>query len=295
MNYRHAYHAGNFADCVKHIILTLCIVYMQRKEQAFRVLDTHAGPGLYDLAGEAAQKTGEWRGGVSRLLEAETPSEVAELIAPWRDIVREIAGTGELPLAYPGSPLIVRKLLRPQDRLSAIELLPQDAAALKALFAGDHQVRVTELDGWLALKGHLPPKEKRGLVLIDPPYEKRDDFDTMAKHLAAAWRRFPGGVYLLWYPVKNRAAVATFRTRLAGLGIPRILDTAVEIRGVAKGDETFDGTGMAIVNPPHVLLAQLQKLLPWLTNALAVDSGATFRLEWLAGEGTGGAAAAKRS
>src|SRR5690606_5513848 len=157
MNYRHAYHAGNFADVVKHVVLTRLIEYLKRKDKAFRVVDTHAGIGLYDLSAEEAQKTGEWQDGIGRVLAASIAAEAALLMAPYLDAVRSVNPDGGLS-AYPGSPLITRRLLRKQDRLSAIELHPEDVIRLKALFADDFQVRVTELDGWLALGAHLPPK-----------------------------------------------------------------------------------------------------------------------------------------
>src|SRR5690606_20469670 len=176
MNYRHAYHAGNFADVVKHVVVARLIEYLKLKDKAFRVLDTHAGIGLYDLSSPEAQKTGEWRGGIGRLVRAPLPPTVATLLAPYPDAVRSVNGEGTVE-RYPGSPLLTRHLLRRQDRLSAIELHPEDAHRLKALFHGDFQTRVMQLDGWLALGAHLPPKEKRGLVLVDPPFEQEGEFD----------------------------------------------------------------------------------------------------------------------
>ncbi len=172
MNYRHAFHAGNFADVVKHAVLARVIAYLQRKDKAFRVIDTHAGAGLYDLASDAAARTGEWRSGIGRVMTSALPADAATLLSPYLDAVRAANPGGGLS-AYPGSPAIVRHLLRRQDRLTAIEKHPDEAAALKAHFAGDIQTRVIELDGWLALGGHLPPKERRGLVLVDPPVRGR--------------------------------------------------------------------------------------------------------------------------
>lgn len=187
MNYRHAYHAGNFADVVKHIILTRIVLYMQRKDHGFRVIDTHAGIGRYDLKGTEAGKTGEWQSGIGRLLEAKLDTDVAGLIQPYLDIVRAENPDGAIR-HYPGSPLIVRHLLRKQDRLSALELHPDDARLLAELFEGDVQVRVTQLDGWLALGAHLPPKEKRGLILVDPPFEIGANSTVWRK----AWSRRTG-------------------------------------------------------------------------------------------------------
>jgi 23S rRNA (adenine2030-N6)-methyltransferase len=282
MNYRHAYHAGNFADVVKHAVLTRLVEYLKLKDKAFRVIDTHAGVGLYDLSAEEAQKTGEWRSGIARLLEARLTPEAAALLAPYLDAVRAANPDGGL-LRYPGSPLIVRGLLRKQDRLSAIELHPQDCAALKTLFADDYQVRVLELDGWLALGAHLPPKEKRGLVLVDPPFEQEGEFARLAEGLRKAHRRWPGGIYALWYPDRDRRAVKAFREALAGSGIPKIMDIRFDIRPASE-EPRLDGTGMIVVNPPFTLEKELATMLPALHTVLAESRGATWQIKWLTGE-----------
>lgn len=285
MNYRHVYHAGNFADVVKHAILSRIVEYLKRKDKAFRVIDTHAGIGLYDLTSDAAQKTGEWRGGIGRVIEASIePAAAAALLSPYLDAVRAFNPEGGVRF-YPGSPKLARQLLRPQDRLTAIELHPADAATLKDAFAGDFQTRVIELDGWLALGAQLPPKEKRGLVLIDPPFEETGEFDRIAQRLAKAYRRWPGGVYAVWYPIKDRAAVERFREGFRAGGMPKVLDVSLTIRG-AGATETprLDGTGMLIVNPPFPLRAELDIMLPALTRLLADGPGAAWRVEELAGE-----------
>lgn len=282
MNYRHAYHAGNFADVVKHAVLARLVEYLKQKDKAFRVIDTHAGIGLYDLGSEEAGKTGEWRGGIGRLLDGRLSPEAAALLRPYLDAVGEADSTGELS-SYPGSPLITRRLLRKQDRLSAIELHPRDVQLLKELFAEDFQVRVTELDGWLALGAHLPPKEKRGLVLVDPPFEKEGEFQRLVEGLQRAHRRWPGGIYALWYPIKDRKAVAEFRQALADTGIPKIMDIRFEIRPPSR-EPRMDGTGMIVVNPPFTLERELRVLLPALHDLLAEEKGADWSLKWLAGE-----------
>jgi len=282
MNYRHAYHAGNFADVVKHVVLARIIEYLKRKDAAFRVIDTHAGIGLYDLASEAAGKTQEWRSGIGRLVGQTFPPEVETLLQPYLDAVGLPWDATELA-EYPGSPLIARRLMRPQDRLFAIELHPEDAARLKDLFAGDIQVRVLELDGWLSLGAHLPPKEKRGLVLIDPPFEEPGEFDRMIDGLTTAHRRWPGGVYALWYPVKDRAAVDAFRKRLAETGIPKILDISFNIRAPSP-EPRLDGCGMVIVNPPYTLEAEMKTLLPVLSRLLSEGPGAKFVVRWISTE-----------
>ncbi|WP_019170532.1 23S rRNA (adenine(2030)-N(6))-methyltransferase RlmJ [Pseudaminobacter salicylatoxidans] len=286
MNYRHAYHAGNFADVVKHAVLARLVEYLKQKDKAFRVIDTHAGIGLYDLGSEEAGKTGEWRGGIGRLLDATFSPEAAALLKPYLDAVGETDASGELSF-YPGSPLVVRRLLRKQDRLSAIELHPQDVQLLKELFAEDFQVRVTELDGWLALGAHLPPKEKRGLVLVDPPFEKDGEFPRLVEGLQRAHRRWPGGIYALWYPIKDRKAVAGFRQALADAGIPKIMDIGFEIRRPSS-EPRLDGTGMIVVNPPYTLERELNVLLPALHALLAEEKGSGWSLEWLAGETVSG-------
>lgn len=282
MNYRHVYHAGNFADVLKHAVLARVLVYLQNKDAAVRILDTHAGLGLYDLTSEEAQKTGEWRDGIGRLLDAKLARETAALLAPYLDAVRSLNLDGPVR-RYPGSPKLARMLMRRQDRLSAIEMHPADAAALQKLFPGDHQVRVTRLDGWLALGGHLPPKEKRGLVLIDPPFEEPGEFDRMLDGLARAHRRFAGGCYCLWYPLKAGAPAAHFHERLAALGIRRVLACELRVRDEAS-HPGLAGSGMVIVNPPFTLAAELHAMLPELARILAQDRSASARTGWLVGE-----------
>jgi 23S rRNA (adenine2030-N6)-methyltransferase len=282
MNYRHAYHAGNFADVVKHIVLTRLIEYLKLKDKAFRVIDTHAGIGRYDLSSVEAQKTGEWQGGIGRLLHAPLEPAAAELLAPYLDAVRSLNPDGDV-LRYPGSPLIARHLMRKQDRLSAIELHPKDVARLKTLFASDFQARIIELDGWLALGAHLPPKEKRGVVLIDPPFEEAGEFDRLVDGLERAHKRWPGGIYALWYPIKDRKAVIAFRKALRQSGIPKLLDIEFEIRP-ASSDPSLDGSGMLVVNPPFTLERELRAVLPSVHKLLAIGKPAHWSLEWLAGE-----------
>ena len=282
MNYRHAYHAGNFADVVKHIVLSRIIEYLKRKDAPFRVIDTHAGIGLYDLSSEQAARTGEWLGGIGRLAGKTFTPEVATLLGPYLDAAGLNDAAGEIK-SYPGSPLITRRLLRKQDRLFAVELHPEDAAELRQLFAGDIQTRVLELDGWLALGAQLPPKERRGLVLVDPPFEEPGEFERMADALAKAHHRWPGGVYALWYPVKNAREVAAFRDRLKQAGIPKILDLRFDIRPPSS-EPRLDGCGMAIVNPPYPLEAEMKAVLPALHALLAEDPRATWAAEWLARE-----------
>jgi 23S rRNA (adenine2030-N6)-methyltransferase len=278
VNYRHAYHAGNFADVFKHVVLTRVVEYLKRKDAAFRVIDTHAGIGLYDLSSQQAQKTGEWRDGIGRLAGQRFTPEVETLLRPYLDAVGMEGGAKVTE--YPGSPLLTRRLLRKQDRLFAIELHPEDASRLKAVFAGDVQVRVMELDGWLALGAQLPPKEKRGLVLIDPPFEEPGEFARMVAGLAKAHRRWPGGIHALWYPIKDREAVGEFRRALGGSGIPKILDVSFHIRA-PSAEAALDGCGMVVVNPPYTLADELKIVLPALTGVLAAGPGAKSAIDWI--------------
>lgn len=282
MNYRHVFHAGNFADVVKHTILTRILAYLMRKDASFRVIDTHAGVGLYDLHGEQAEKTGEWVEGIGRLMGRDLPAPAAALLQPYLDAVRAQNPDGELRF-YPGSPLITRHMLREQDRLMALELHPVDVEALRENFAGDIQVRVTHLDGWAALGTHLPPKEKRGLVLIDPPFEERNEFERMAQSLVKAHKRWPGGVYALWYPIKDLREVEGFVTALKASGIPKILRLELTIRP-ASTPPRMHGTGMIVVNPPFVLEEEMEVLLPVLADVLSDEGRGRWKIDWIAGE-----------
>jgi 23S rRNA (adenine2030-N6)-methyltransferase len=286
VNYRHAYHAGNFADVVKHAVLALLIERLKGKDAAFCVLDTHAGIGRYDLRSVPAQKTGEFRTGILRLLEHEPRSLPGEL-KPYLGAVRALNGGAGFTAAslrwYPGSPRLVRSLMRRQDRLHLLELHPEDAAALSELFARDPQVTVQQADGYTGLKALLPPAERRGLVLIDPPFEKRDEFVALARGLRQAYRRWATGQYLLWYPVKDRPPVQAFHQLLKEAGIPRILMAEFLLRPDDDAGR-LNGCGLILVNPPWKTDAALQALLPSLATILGVEPGGGARVEWLVPE-----------
>jgi 23S rRNA (adenine2030-N6)-methyltransferase len=282
MNYRHVFHAGNFADVVKHAILTRILVYLQRKDAPFRVIDTHAGVGLYDLHGDQAERTGEWQDGIGRLMDRGVPEPAQALLDPYISAVRRQNPDGA-PRFYPGSPLITRTMLREQDRLMALELHPEDAAMLKANFAGDFQTRVTELDGWAALGTHLPPKEKRGLVLVDPPFEEPGEFGRMAFSLARAHGRWPGGIYAYWYPIKTPVDVRDYIDALRDTGIRKILKLELTIRAPSTPPR-LHGTGMIVVNPPFVLEQEMRIILPALADLLADEGQGKWSIEWVAGE-----------
>src|SRR4030088_3327883 len=203
MNYRHAFHAGGFADVIKHIVLVRMLTYLQEKPAAFRVLDTHAGAGRYDPPGDEARRGGEFLTGIARVMQARFSENVLPLVTPYLDIVRAFNPPGELK-AYPGSPLIARALLRPQDRLTACEIEPNARKHLIGALRRDTQARVVYLDGWPALPAFVPPNERRGLVLIDPSYEAKDEFERLADGFTEAFEKWPTGSFLLWYPVKSR-------------------------------------------------------------------------------------------
>lgn len=282
MNYRHAFHAGNFADVVKHAILARIVTHLKLKTAAFRVLDTHAGIGRYDLTGEEARRSPEWREGIGRVLTRGLGDDASELAEPYLSAVQAENPDGDL-VAYPGSPLLVRRLLRPQDRLSAIELHPADAEALAALFAGDFQTRVIPLDGWLALGAHLPPKEKRGLVLVDPPFEEPGEFTRLVGGLVKAHRRWEGGIYALWYPLKEPREVADFVAALKATAIPKMLRIELALRAPST-PARLHGTGMIVVNPPYTLAGELNVLLPALADVLADEGRGRWSIDWIRGE-----------
>ena len=280
MNYRHAFHAGNFADVVKHIILTRLIEYLKLKPGAFRVIDTHAGLGRYSLTGEEARRSPEWQDGIGKLLKADLKPAVKILIQPYLDVIAAENPNGTLA-RYPGSPLIARKLFRPQDRLSALELHPKDARELGKLFDGDVQARITALDGWLALNAYVPPKEKRGLVLVDPPFEEKEEFARIVDGFARAHKKWATGLFALWYPLKDPREANAFIAELKATGIPKMLRAELLIDTPVAGK--LYGSGMILVNPPFTLEAELRQILPALANILG-RTGGNHRLDWIAGE-----------
>jgi 23S rRNA (adenine2030-N6)-methyltransferase len=284
MNYRHAFHAGNFADVVKHAALARIIAYLKEKPAAFRVIDTHAGAGVYDLAGAEASRTGEWRNGIGKLAGADLAPDVRGLLAPYLDAVAACnapAGLSERPKVYPGSPALVRHWLRPQDRLIACEAEPAAARALENHLRGGRGIKAVAIDGYTALNAYVPPLERRGLVLIDPPFEQPDEFDRLVHGLGNAHRKWPTGIYALWYPLKDARATPAFCRNLTRLGIARILRAELTLPGREAGK--LNGSGLIVVNPPWTLEGELQVLLPALARILAGGTGGT-RIDWLAGE-----------
>ena len=283
LNYRHAYHACNFADVFKHTLLTRVLVYLTRKEAPLRFIDTHAGIGRYDLGGEEARRSGEWRSGVGKLKGAAPPPEIAALIAPYLRIVGPLDAEGR-PQSYPGSPALAQALLRPQDRLALCELHPEDRAALVANMGRDKRLAIVELDGYVALNAWLPPKEKRGLVLIDPPFEAPDESKRLVEALARALRKWPRGVYALWRPIKDARDDGRFLNALAALGAPNMLRLELDVGeapSASAASVPLSKTGLLVVNPPHVLFEEAKLLLPYLTMLLARGEGASWRCDWL--------------
>ena len=288
MNYRHAFHAGNFADVHKHAVLTRILHYLREKQAAFRVVDTHAGAGLYDLTGPEAQRSGEWRDGIARLMQASLPADAAALIAPFREAVAALNASDQLA-RYPGSPALARAFLRPQDRLTACELEPQAAAALSRNLRGDPRIKTIAIDGWTALSAYLPPKERRGLVLVDPPFEDEREFARLADGLALAHRRWATGIYMIWYPIKGRVQPDALAKRLRRFGIAKVLRSELIVAPLSDPSR-LNGSGLIVVNPPWTLEKELAVLLPALLHMLRRENQTGFkgnyRLDWLAGERT---------
>jgi 23S rRNA (adenine2030-N6)-methyltransferase len=282
MNYRHAFHAGNFADVIKHIVLARILTYLHEKPAAFRVIDTHAGAGLYDLTGSEAERGGEWRTGIARLMQARLSEPVMALVAPYLDIVRAFNPQRDLT-AYPGSPLVARALLRPQDSLVACEIESGARKQLIGALRRDIQARVVDLDGWTALTAFVPPNERRGVVLIDPPFEKRDEFIRLAEGFRAAHARWPTGIYMLWYPVKERRATDTLAddvAQVANAGGGESKCLRVEFSVAPQTPEAgLVSAGLLIVNPPWTLAAELKAILHELEKPLGLGGAARFRVE----------------
>ncbi|HUD87552.1 MAG TPA: 23S rRNA (adenine(2030)-N(6))-methyltransferase RlmJ [Xanthobacteraceae bacterium] len=281
MNYQHAFHAGNFADVHKHAVLARILTHLRAKPAAFRVIDSHAGAGRYDLFAAEPTRSGEWQNGIKRLWDAPLATELRALLAPYLDAVAALNPGGALR-AYPGSPLVALSLLRPQDRLIACELEPRSAALLKAALRGDTRVKALSLDGWTALGAYVPPKERRGVVVVDPPFEEAADFTRLSATLAAAHRKWPTGIYLLWYPIKERDAPDALARRLRQLAMPSVLRSEIML-GAPRADAGLVGSGLIVINPPFKLDAELAALVPALAKVLSPR--AAGRLDWLAARG----------
>ena len=279
MNYRHAYHAGNFADVLKHAALALVLEHLKRKETPFRVIDTHAGAGRYALASKEAAKTLEWRDGIGRLIGPEArplEGEVARRLAPYLDAVRAY-NPGRLT-SYPGSPCLALRLMRSQDHLIANELNEDERKNLEGAVGRDARAKVMGLDGWTALKSLLPPKERRGVVLIDPPFEVERELERLTRGLTEALQRFATGIYIAWYPIKDTKPVARFHKAVAAMALPKAPLCAELFVRRPSNPEVLNGCGLLIVNAPYTLEDDLRLVLPELSRRLAQSPGAMHRL-----------------
>jgi 23S rRNA (adenine2030-N6)-methyltransferase len=281
MNYQHAFHAGNGADVVKHAALALILSYLNRKDAPYRVLDTHAGAGLYDLGGANAQRTKEAEDGIEKVLAADLPARAATLLAPYLDAVRTLRADGSR--RYPGSPALALALGRPQDRFLFCETNREERAKLEKRVGADPRAKILPQDGWQAITAHLPPRERRGLVLVDPPFEEPGEFQRLAEGLAAAHQRFATGIVMLWYPIKDLKAVDAFRREVARARLPKTLKVEVDFAEVRRLD-TLSGSGQIIVNPPFTLADDLRSVLGALAPIIARDGKGRVRVSWLTGE-----------
>ncbi|MEI9963883.1 MAG: 23S rRNA (adenine(2030)-N(6))-methyltransferase RlmJ [Caulobacteraceae bacterium] len=271
MNYRHAFHAGNHADVFKHAALVLALERLREKPQPFAVLDTHAGIGVYDLTSEPAQRTWEYEDGVGRLAGRSLAS------APAYTALIEAMNPDGLNV-YPGSPEIVRRFLREQDRLIACELHPADVETLRARYRGDRRISVHHRDGYEAIGALLPPAERRGLVLIDPPFEREDDPARLAASLAAGLKRWPNGVFMAWYPIKDRQVADALSAATASAGLPKAL--RAELQPYARDEASLPGGGLLICNTPWRLDERLSALCEALSGVLGTGHG-RWSVEWL--------------
>jgi 23S rRNA (adenine2030-N6)-methyltransferase len=282
MNYRHSYHAGNFADVLKHVVLALALRYLKRKEAPLRVIDTHAGAGRYALTSAQSAKTGEWQGGIARLLGPNAkplPHHALRHLEPYLAAVRAENASDTLAV-YPGSPAIALSLLRAHDTLIANELHPEERLRLEEAIGADRRVKVMGLNAWVALKALLPPKERRGIVLIDPPFEDPDELDRMARGLAQALERFATGFYIAWYPIKDPRLVARFHAAVAALATTsKPLRIELLLRRPIDRDR-LNGCGLVVINPSYQLEDELVAVLPELTQRFAAaEGGASYRLD----------------
>ena len=276
LSYRHAFHAGNHADVLKHFLLVELLDYLNRKDKPWWYIDTHAGAGCYALDSEHAAKTAEHAAGIGRLWQRD---DLPEALRPYVEAVRQFNPHGGLTF-YPGSPALAMTRLRAQDRMRLFELHPADVELLQKTFAGEQEgVAVRKADGFSALRSLLPPPSRRALVLIDPPYEVKDDYRRTVDTLADALRRFPTGCFAVWYPMLARPEARQLPERLAALGAESWLDVRLMVRTPPRDGFGMFGSGMFVVNPPWVLPERLEAVMPWLVARLAEDDGAGFDLE----------------
>jgi 23S rRNA (adenine2030-N6)-methyltransferase len=282
MNYRHAFHAGNFADVIKHLVLVRILTHLHEKPSPFRVIDSHAGAGLYDLTGDEATRSAEWTTGIARAMQARFTEASIPLVAPYLDLVRSFNAPKELK-AYPGSPLIARALLRPQDSMVCCEVEPTARKKLISALRRDEQARVVDIDGWVGLPAFVPPKERRGLVLIDPPYEDKNEFKRLAAVFSETYAKWATGIYVIWYPAKSRRATDELAQHVAATAGASATPGKCLRLEFSVAPQTADGpltsAGLLIVNPPWKLAAELKEILPQLEKPLGLGGASRFRLE----------------
>ncbi len=273
LSYRHGYHAGNFADVLKHLVLTRILAHMVSKPKPFCCIDTHAGAGVYALESRHAQKNREFDRGVGLLWQRD---DAPDVVAAYLAVVRMLNGSGELR-RYPGSPFFERLWLRTQDRLLLHELHPADFEALAGFAGDDGRIRVKREDGFEACVALLPPPERRGVIVIDPSYELKTDYRLAVKTLSRAYRRFSTGVYALWYPVIERPRVHALEhaLRVSGIENAHLFELGVRPDGIGAG---MTASGMIVVNGPWTLEAEMRVALPWLARVLGEDGGGYFRM-----------------
>ncbi|EKF9795742.1 23S rRNA (adenine(2030)-N(6))-methyltransferase RlmJ [Vibrio cholerae] len=278
LSYRHSFHAGNHADVLKHIVQSLILNSLQQKEKPFVYHDTHSGVGRYDLTHEWSEKTGEYKQGIARVWQQDNiPAELDSYL----DAIRQL-NQGETLRYYPGSPRVARAHLRDQDRMVLTELHPSDYPLLEQEFHRDRQVSIYKEDGFARLKASLPPQERRGLVLIDPPYELAKEYRDVVRAIAQSYKRWATGIYAIWYPVVNRCDIDDMLEGLQGLEIRKILQ--IEL-GVAPdtNERGMTASGMIVINPPWTLESQMQTILPFLKQAIAPATG-HYKVEWVVPE-----------
>ena len=283
MNYRHAFHAGSFSDVLKHAVLARILAHLKRKEAPFRFIDTHAGAGRYDLSGDEARRSPEWREGIARVLMARPPAPVGELLRPYLQAVGPHDAEGR-PVAYPGSPAIAQTLMRAQDRIALCEANPDEREALIAALGRDRRLSIVSTDGYVALNAYLPPKERRGVILIDPPFEAPGEAGGIVHALERALRKWPTGAYVAWRPIRDARDDARFLNAVAALGAPNILRLELDIGPGpigAHGQEPLTRAGLLVVNPPHPLVGEARTLLPWLAQTLGRGEGGKQLCDWV--------------
>ncbi|MCG6227162.1 23S rRNA (adenine(2030)-N(6))-methyltransferase RlmJ [Vibrio furnissii] len=278
LSYRHSFHAGNHADVVKHIVQSLILSALQQKDKPFVYHDTHSGVGRYDLTHEWSEKTGEYKQGIARLWQQ---TEVPEDIHSYLEAIKALNDDGELRY-YPGSPRVARAHLRSHDRMVLTELHPSDYPLLEQEFHRDRQVAIFKEDGFARLKGSLPPKERRGLVLIDPPYELAKEYRDVVQAIAQSYKRWATGIYAIWYPVVNRCDIEDMIEGLQGLGIRKILQIELGV-SPDTNERGMTASGMIVINPPWKLESQMQSILPFLKEAIAPATG-HYKVDWIVPE-----------